>query len=463
MQRFNLIIVVLVLLGAIVFFVENTLAKMPLLAFAIVIFFVSGYRHSLKFTFFLFGLTVFLLSAMIFWGFRIIDIIILSTNYLAIVLTAAFCRKNFKVSLENCRENSEQMDRKFSKLKEEDLKTLQENKKLEDMVSGIEDLYKITKDMSVALEFEKIFAIFQEVIKKRFEFNGCSLIYVEKTQEGAYSVGRTLRISKEAPIDETQAKKTEEALFEYFLTNSKTILVGENQDACLKEKFYLPEAVTTFIAVPLIVERELMGILAMEDLKEDDFEKFIIVAGQFTLEMKKAILYKKVEELALTDGLTGLFVRRHFLKRLKEETERSKRYKLSLALLMVDIDNFKKCNDNYGHLVGDVILKEIASVIKNNIREVDLAGRYGGEELCIALPETDKQGSLQVSERIRSAIENKKVSAYGETIQATVSIGLSVYPKDKKEVTELIQAADEALYLAKRGGKNKTVVYDGGK
>lgn len=462
MQRFNLIIVVLVLFGAIVFFVENTFAKMPLFAFAMVTFFVSGYLYSLKFAFFLFGLTVFLLSAMILCGFRVLDTIILSTNYLAIVLTAVFCRKNFKVSLENCRENSEQMDRKFSKLKEEDLKTLQENKKLEDMVSGIEDLYKITKDMSVALEFEKIFAIFQEVIKKRFEFNKCSLIYVEKTQEGVYAVGKILRISKDfLIIDETQAKKTEEALFEYFLTNSKTILIGENPDACLKGKFYLPEATTTFIAVPLIVEKELIGILAMEDLKEDDFEKFIIVAGQFTLEMKKAILYKKVEELALTDGLTGLFVRRHFLKRLKEEIERSRRHKLSLALLMVDIDNFKKCNDNYGHLVGDVILKEIAAVIKSNIREVDLAGRYGGEELCIALPETDKQGSLQVAERIRSAIESKKISAYGETIQATVSIGLSGYPKDQKEVTELIQAADEALYEAKRSGKNKTVVYDG--
>lgn len=460
MQRFNLIIIILAFFLIAAFSVENTLTKTIVLVFAMPIFFVSGYLHSLKFTLLLFGLTVFLLCGMILLGLKGLDAIILSANFLTVVLTAAFCRRTFKTSMEDCRGNLEKLNEKFSKLKEEDLKILRENKKLEDEVNEIEDLYEITKDMSVALDFEKIFAILQEVIRKRFEFKKCSLIYVEKTGEGIDKIGKILRISEDSLLDTTQAEKMDETLFEYFLTAKEPILVRKNQDVRLKEKFNLPQEANTFIAVPLIVEKELMGILTMEDLKEKDFEKFIIVAGQFALEMKKAILYEKVEELALTDGLTGLFVRRHFLKRLKEEIERSKRHKLTLALIMLDIDNFKKCNDNYGHLVGDVVLKEIAVIIKGNTREVDLAGRYGGEEFCIALPETDKEGSMQVAERIRSAVENKKISAYGESAQVTISVGLAVYPKDEREMMELIQAADEALYAAKRDGKNKICVYE---
>lgn len=463
MQRFNLTIIILALFLMAAFSAGNTLTKTVVLAFAMPIFFVYGYLNSLKFTVILFGLAVFLLCGMILMGLKWLDAVILSVNFLTVVLAAGFCRGSFRASLENCRENLENLDGKFSQLKEEDLKILQGNKKLEDKVNGIEDLYEITKDMSVALDFDKIFAIFQDVLKKRFEFKICSLIYIEKTGENVYKIGKILRIFEDSLLNTTKAGKMDDALFECFLTEKERMLVIKNQDVRLKEKFNLPREANAFIAVPLIVEKELMGILSMEDLKEEDFEKFIIVAGQFALEMKKAMLYEKVEELALTDGLTGLFVRRHFLKCLKEEIERSMRHKLTLALIMIDIDNFKRCNDNYGHLVGDVVLKEIAVIIKGNTREVDLAGRYGGEEFCVALPETDKEGSMQVAERIRNAVENRKISAYGENVHVTISVGLATYPKDEKEMTELIQTADEALYAAKRGGKNKIVVYGEGK
>lgn len=461
MQRFNLTIITLLLFLIVVFLVENTLTQAAVLAFAMPIFFISGYLESLRFTFFLFGTAVFLLCGMIFLGFKGPDAVILTANFLFIIPTASFCRENFRFFLKNCKESLEKLDEKFSKLKEQDLKTLQENKKLEDKVQEIEDLYKITKDMSSALDFDKIFAILEDVIKERFEFKRCSLIYAEKMQDGVYKIGKVLRISEDPLPDAACLQAIDRALFEYFLTEREIIIARKDRDAILRQKFGLPQGVNTFIAVPLIVEKELMGILAMENSKEDDFEKFVIVARQFALEMKKAILYERVEELALTDGLTGLFVRRHFLKRLKEEIDRSKRHKLALALVMLDIDNFKKCNDSYGHLAGDVVLKEIGAIIKSNTREVDLEGRFGGEEFCIALPETDKEGAAQVAERIRSAVENRKISVYGETTEVTISVGVAVYPKDKKELAELIQSADEALYEAKRSGKNKTVVYDG--
>jgi diguanylate cyclase (GGDEF)-like protein len=460
MQRLSLIVAIALLFLITIFAFESFLLKAITFSFIIIILFISGYLYEFKFTFALFCMVVFLTLSLIFFGLEILNVPILIFNFSIATLVSYFFQKSYLVSLREFKESLNGLNRKFSKLKEKDLKTLQKNKDLENKVNEIEDLYEITKDMSAALEFEKIFKILETVFKKRFEFKECTLIYVDRTEEGASRIRKILRINQAPPKEKTQITEVDKSLFAHFLKETKPILLRENSNRNLIEKFSLPHSLKTFIAVPLIVERELMGILSMVDLEEEDFEKFSIVAWQFALEMKKAILYEKVEELALNDGLTKLFVRRHFLKRLEEEIERSKRHKLPLAVLMLDIDHFKKCNDTYGHLVGDVVLREVAFIIKTNIREVDLAGRYGGEEFCVALPETDIKGARHVAERIREAVEEKKIRAYDEIIRVTASIGLSLYPKDNKEVTGLIEAADKALYKAKETGRNRVCEYE---
>ena len=126
---------------------------------------------------------------------------------------------------------------------------------------------------------------------------------------------------------------------------------------------------------------------------------------------------------------------------------------------MVDIDFFKTYNDKYGHLTGDQILREIAGIIKDNIREIDIIGRYGGEEFCVVLPDTDNGGAGYVAERIRSAVEEATIKAYDTTVKATVSLGIAVYPQDGKEMTELIDKADWALYRAKKQGRNQICAF----
>jgi diguanylate cyclase (GGDEF)-like protein len=122
---------------------------------------------------------------------------------------------------------------------------------------------------------------------------------------------------------------------------------------------------------------------------------------------------------------------------------------------MIDVDNFKSFNDQYGHLVGDAILREVARVIKETIRSMDFIGRYGGEELCIVLAETDKDQALLAAERIRQAVEGRSIRVYDEVMKVTISIGLSTYPKDAQTDKSLIEKADKALYKAKLSGKNK--------
>jgi diguanylate cyclase (GGDEF)-like protein len=217
--------------------------------------------------------------------------------------------------------------------------------------------------------------------------------------------------------------------------------------------------VETFIAIPFLSEKKIVGILTIENLPKADMERLAILSTQFALEIKKVLLYEMVEQMAITDSLTGLYVRRHFYDRLNEELKRSRRYKLKFAFLMLDIDDFKRCNDTYGHMVGDVILKEMARVIKENVREIDIVARYGGEEISLVLPDTAEESARMVAERLRKKIEEHVFRAYDEKLKLTVSVGVSIYPKDAPEAKALIEKADAALYAAKKSGKNVVCEY----
>ena len=146
------------------------------------------------------------------------------------------------------------------------------------------------------------------------------------------------------------------------------------------------------------------------------------------------------------------------MERLKEELSRAEQYNIDLAFIMVDLDHFKKCNDNFGHLVGDVVLKEVAGILKQNVREIDLVGRFGGEEFCILLPEANKADAYVVAERIRKAVEGYTIKAYDETLSITISMGISSFPEGSRGLDELIENADTALYEAKRQGRNRICV-----
>jgi diguanylate cyclase (GGDEF)-like protein len=210
---------------------------------------------------------------------------------------------------------------------------------------------------------------------------------------------------------------------------------------------------------PLIVNNDVAGYLVASGINENDKLRFQILAQQFLIVMKKAFLYKRVAELAIMDGLTQVFSRRHFLERFREEMKRSKKFKHSFSFLMVDIDKFKDFNDKYGHLVGDAVLRETAKAIKDTIRQIDFVGRYGGEELSIVLAETDKEQAVLAAERIRQAIESRKVKVYDEELKVTISVGISTFPDDAVEASLIIEAADKALYLAKGTGRNKVCAY----
>ena len=155
-------------------------------------------------------------------------------------------------------------------------------------------------------------------------------------------------------------------------------------------------------------------------------------------------------DLAVKDALTGLFNRRYFNELINIEVNRVKRSPAALSLLMLDIDNFKNYNDTEGHPAGDELLKGVAKVLKSSVRAVDMVCRYGGEEFIVILPQTDKSGAQIIAERIRVQV--------GLFFPTTISIGISTFPEDGKEIEQLVEKADNALYKAKQSGKNKWCV-----
>jgi diguanylate cyclase (GGDEF)-like protein len=285
------------------------------------------------------------------------------------------------------------------------LKSLEEKLvQLNSQVSGIVLLFEITRDISKTLEEADALTFLKIKLKQFIDFDDCFLV---------------------DPLDQNKFAQ--------------------------RSYYYLP----------LIIEGKVFSYLAIKDLniKNLTIDHLYIISNQFALVLKKIRLYHKLQELAITDDLTHTFSRRYLMERFGEEYNRSTKFKHKLSLLMLDIDHFKACNDKFGHLVGDIVLASVADEIKKNIRQVDLAGRFGGEEFAVILPEADKPGAANTAERIRSSIANRLIQAYDETIAATVSIGVATYPDDAKKPEELIDRADWSLYRAKQSGRNRVSIY----
>ena len=213
--------------------------------------------------------------------------------------------------------------------------------------------------------------------------------------------------------------------------------------------------------MPLLIQSQVIGLVVVFDLgsskpESQDSFNLRILASQIAIGIEKAMLYDKVQRLSITDGLTGLFVHRHFQSRLEEEIRRAERYKDALSLLMFDIDFFKKYNDSYGHLAGDaVLLKRVAGLLRDNIGSGDIAARYGGEEFSVILPKQDKSDALAKAEKIRKAVEMDSFNFEGVSAKVTVSVGLASFPGDAMTKKGLLDKADQALYKAKHDGRNR--------
>jgi diguanylate cyclase (GGDEF)-like protein len=186
-----------------------------------------------------------------------------------------------------------------------------------------------------------------------------------------------------------------------------------------------------------------------------DLIGMILVLYIFSTGMRK--VQNMLHELTITDVLTQISNRRNLMRFLEEVFLRAKRYHYPFCLIMIDVDYFKKVNDQYGHDIGDIVLIELAYTLNTSVRNIDMAGRFGGEEFCIILPDTDKKEAISVAERIRKTVEGHVINTpTGEKIKITISLGLSFMKEGYRNMDELLRDADQALYRAKDLGRNQS-------
>ena len=239
---------------------------------------------------------------------------------------------------------------------------------------------------------------------------------------------------------------------------SQETYLSHNTDSDTRYEHSKDSNINSIVCLPLLINDEAIGVLNITNKKDadtvfndEDIEILTAITNQAAMTIEKADLY----QLAITDELTGLYVRRFYFRRLEEEMRRRKRYQNRLSMLMMDIDHFKKFNDTYGHEMGDEVLRVVARTLQAEAREVDVVARYGGEEFCILLPETDPKGALRAGNRFRAALEAQEIPHEDGFVKVTASFGTAEATDDTPKGDDLIRNADVALYHAKANGRNR--------
>jgi len=330
---------------------------------------------------------------------------------------------------------------------------------LEKSQAHLEMIYENTRVLASIFEPDSIVKEIMRLMSSYLNFDGCGVIFSDNNRKfyyrSRYTLGETIFHPK--ALDELSAE-----FIKKVVKQQEPIIIKD----VAKRDDYLPlnEKTRGLMIVPMVAHGRVKGVLVAESIipdrfKEKDIQIITVIARSGAIGLENAHLHRKTQELTIVDELTGAFNYRHFVKKLEEEKRRSRRYGSALSLIMVDIDWFKKLNDNFGHEAGNLVLKQLSETIKKCIRDVDIFSRYGGEEFAIILPQTPLRDARAIGERIRQEVELIDfIIGENQTTNITVSIGLTSFPENGKSQEELVSVADRALYHAKGDGRNQVCV-----
>lgn len=251
-------------------------------------------------------------------------------------------------------------------------------------------------------------------------------------------------------------------LAEVVATGQPLVIADTRDDPRCAHRGGMPD-LRAWLGVPLISESRVAGVVVLTSQISGAFGEreagiAFTFAGQAGVAIENARLFAEVQRLAVTDDLTGTHNRRHLLATAERELSRAQRFNRPLAAIILDIDEFKRVNDAHGHSVGDEVLRAVANRLRNGLREVDILGRYGGEEFVIILPETDLLSAYEVAERLRSKIAAEPIATSAGPVSVTISLGVAAADPTTPDFASLLSRIDDLLYTAKRRGRNRVVV-----
>lgn len=356
-------------------------------------------------------------------------------------------------SLQNVKDDLTKLDKKYFKL-----------------TSRMTSLQAFTQEVGRTLNFDEVCKNTLKVIVSVLGAEKCCIYLMEEGEGEDDGTGRlkaqdSFGWTDEEKKDKEYVEKDDPGLIRQALTTERIHSVAPEEDGQSQVKMAFAmknsKAVPSVICAPLMLGPRKLGVLNIEKMEgspgTEEIRLFYYIATLTAMALENSKLFQKTEELANYDALTRLYGRRFTMEFLDRKLEESKRYKHPLSFIISDIDHFKNFNDTYGHQIGDLVLVETAKVFKQTVRNVDLAGRFGGEEFVAILPETDYKGAYAFAERLRRAVEGRTIihPETGEKLNVTISVGVSQFPLHDTEVKELVEKADKAMYEAKEGGRNQ--------
>ena len=333
-------------------------------------------------------------------------------------------------------------------------------------LSGLQALEQVYKSIAPVLDREELY---ETILAKSTELVGAergSLMIVDNKSK-ILSVKAAKGMDKK--IAEGLRVRIGEGISGSIAARGLPVIVKDIEDEVPAWRNRPRYRTKSFISIPLKLESKVIGVINMADknsgevFSDEDLHLVQSFANYASIALERGAYYSMSEELkmlSMTDPLTGLFNRRYFRERLYEEVERVKRHNECFTTFIIDIDNFKSFNDRFGHLAGDEVLKGVARAIRDAVRSMDVVARYGGEEFAVILPHTNKKDSTVIAERIRKGVQEFKPDNPEIDVWPTISLGVAEFPGDASHIDDLINKADKAMYLAKRMGKNKVVVYE---
>ncbi len=325
--------------------------------------------------------------------------------------------------------------------------------KMEQLIKNLEKVSTISALMNSHIQLEDLLSHFVKSIKENFPHYNTSIILYNQFNEleiKAYS-GYTDKYIERV----NEMLKMGEGIVGWVAEHKTPVHVKDTRsDPRFVGRLDVP---MSEIAVPLEISSGMIGILDIESegvnsLDENDFRIVTILASHLSVSIDNTFKYEETKRIANTDPLTNTYNYRFFIDKLKEELERSKKLSIPLSILMLDIDYFKEINDNYGHMVGDMVIKDLAQLLSKTVRKGDIVIRYGGDEFFIILPGTGKQFTHSIAEKINKLV---KKTNFTNGIKITVSVGTVTYPDDGDSVETLLKWVDDALYDAKRKGRDR--------
>jgi diguanylate cyclase (GGDEF)-like protein len=335
-------------------------------------------------------------------------------------------------------------------------------KQLEERVHDLEILTATARRMAASLQLEELVeAVARETCKAIPEAEAVALVHRRAGERSGLVIDGFDRLSDKFF---RRPMKEGEGAAGWVMTHGMARRIGDLSVDDAVASHGAAHGIRSWLGIPLFMYGGCEGVIAVQStharvFRADHQRLLESLALQIAAALQNAHLY----ELAMVDGLTGLFMRRYFDARIEEEIERSKRYGTAFSVVMMDVDDFKSLNDAHGHLIGDRVLRGIANVVKSQMRGVDTAARYGGEEIAVILPRTEMVNAYNVGERIRAAIAELRITTDSDPSQAlgvTASFGIAAYPESTAvDGEDLVRRADRALYRAKKTGKNRVELF----